>query len=87
MTKACKEKNVDIVLLSETNTKWLTFNKKSLERKFSTIQPRAKISASSTNVNINEKSDFLPRGTMSAVWGRMRNLLKLESLQENEYGF
>ena len=58
-----------------------------MERRFSKRQPRAKIYSSTTGLRLNDKSDFLPGGTMSMVWGRIRNLVNKENMPVNNFGF
>ena len=48
-------------------------------KKFLQVGKYLKLFTSTTNVDLNQKSDFLPGGTMSGVWGRLSNLIVPES--------
>lgn len=71
MIKTCGDLQINLLLLSETNTRWNSYNQEVLERQFSQKLYKPKLIASSTNVNLNKKSDFLPGEIISIIWGRV----------------
>lgn len=87
MVDFCAKETVDLLILSEINTHWNTKNIQIMENKFRSVGQRLKVFTSDSNINLNMNSDFLPGGTLTMIWGRLRNFILPDSYYSYPYRY
>lgn len=87
MLDFCKKETVDLFMLSKTNTKWNTKIIQIMENKFKYVRKRPKSFTSDSKVELKKVSDFLPRGTLTMLSGRLQNFVLSGSAYSHPQGY
>lgn len=84
MKEKCVEKEIDGIMLSETNCRSDSMNVEKVKKKIKGVSRNVKILTSDSGDKINEKSSWLPGGIMSVMWGQFANYIVPNSEKQDE---
>ena len=68
-------------MLSSTDIKWNSINKNQMKQFLKSINPLVEIVTTDTRKSNKYNNDtYLPRGCLSAIWGKQTNIVKYDSM-------
>ena len=81
-----RDRNIDVVLIGSSDTRWGTLNKNVIESKLKTINGKILINTSDRNETLNVSKDFLKGDTFTALCNDIVNYEKVDQWAKTDYG-
>ena len=87
LSLATTEKELDGVLISSADTRWNSYSKTCMKTKISAFASSSVFNTSDSREALDQGKTFLKGGSFTALWGDVRNYVKLEERHEHHHGW